>query len=93
MTMLEEIQSAAIDSKADLGTILRKCKVLAARLGSTPLEEWIIWESNGYSDSARVPNYRIWPVQLTGHFAGPFGSGIQNAPVPLACLPEKVRPQ
>lgn len=93
MSMLEDIQSAAIDSKADLGPILRKCKVLAARLGSAPLEEWIIWESNGYPDSVRVPNYRIWPVQLTGHFAGPFGSGIQYAPVPLASLPEKVRPQ
>jgi len=91
MTLIEEIQKEAVDSKSDLGTILRKCKLLAARLGSQPLEDWLLWESNGYPDHVDVPDYRIWPLQLKGHFSGPFGSGMRNAPIPWVCLPEKTR--
>jgi hypothetical protein len=69
--------------------LLRKCKVLAARLGSQPLEDWLIWESNGYPDDINVPDYRIWPLQVKGHFSGPFGSGMRDAPIPIICLPEK----
>lgn len=91
MTLIEEIQKEAVDSKSDLGALLRKCKLLAARLGSRPLEDWLLWESNGYPDGVDVPSYRIWPLELKGYFAGSFGSGIRNAPIPWVCLPEKVR--
>jgi hypothetical protein len=91
MDLLEEIQNAAVDANSDLGTLLRKCKLLAARLGSKPLEDWLIWESNGYPDDVRVPEYRVWSLSVKGHFAGPFGSGLRNAPIPQACLPERVR--
>ena len=91
MTLLEDIQSSAVDGKSELGTLLRKCKLLAARLGSQPLEDWLIWESNGYPDDVPVPEYRVWPLEVKGHFLGPMGSGLRNAPIPLACLPEKVR--
>lgn len=91
MSLLEEIQNEAVDSKSDLGSLLRKCKLLAARLGSQPLEDWIIWESNGYPDGITVPDYRIWPLTIKGHFSGPFGSGIKNAEIPLASLPENIR--
>lgn len=91
MTLLEDIQTSAVDAKSDLATLLRKCKLLAARLGSQPLEDWVIWESNGYPDDATVPEYRVWPLQVKGHFWGPFGARIENAPIPFACLPEKAR--
>ena len=93
MTLLEEIQNSAVDANSDLGTILRKCKLLAARLGSRPLEDWLIWESNGYPDGIEVPDYRIWPLEVKGHFSGPFGSGLRNAPIPWACLPKGARMQ
>jgi len=93
MTVLEEIQAAAVDGKTDLGTILRKCKLLASRLGSQPLEDWLLWESNGYPDDVPVPDYRKWPLQLKGYFAGYFGARITNAPIPWLSLPEKVRDQ
>jgi len=32
MSILKGIQAAAVDGKCDLGTLLRKCKLLAARL-------------------------------------------------------------
>ncbi len=91
MSLLEEIQKEAVDSKSDLGALLRKCKVLATNLGSQPFEEWLIFESNGYPNKINVPDYRIWPLQLKGHFSGPAGSGIRNAPIPMVCLPEKIR--
>lgn len=91
MTLIEEIQRDAVDSKSDLGTLLRKCKLLAARLGSRTVEDWLLWESNGYPDSAEVPVYRMFPLEFKGHFSGPFGSGIRNAPIPMMCIPENFR--
>jgi hypothetical protein len=91
MALIEEIQKEAVDSNSDLGALLRKCKLLAARLGSRPLEDWLLWESNGYPDHVEVPSYRIWPLEVKGHFAGQFGSELRNAPIPIICLPEKMR--
>ncbi len=91
MTLLEEIQNAAIDSKSDVGTLLRQCKVLAARLNNKPLENWVLWESNGYPESVSVPDYRIWRLSLRGHFVGGFGAQYRNAAVPLICLPKDTR--
>lgn len=91
MTLLEDIQNSAVDAKSDLGTLLRKCKLLGARLGSKPLEDWLVWESNGYPDTIEVPEYRVWSLQVKGHFSGSFGSGFRNAPIPLVCIPERVR--
>jgi hypothetical protein len=38
-----------------------------------------------------VPDYRIWTLEVKGHFSGPFGSGMRNVPIPLISLPERVR--
>lgn len=91
VALLEDIQNSAVDGNSDLGTLLRKCKLLAARLGIKPLEDWLLCESNGYPDDVPVPEYRIWPLEVKGHFSGPFGSGLRNAPIPSACLPDKIR--
>ena len=88
MSLLVEIQDAAVDSKSDLASLLRRCKILAARLGSKPLEDWLIWEANGYPDDVALPGYRVWGMQWKGHFSGYFGSGLRNAPIPPACLPK-----
>jgi len=91
MSLLEEIQKEAVDSSSDLGALLRKCKLLAARLGSQSLEDWLIWEANGYPNNVSVPDYRTWPLTIKGHFFGPFGTGLRNAEIPNICLPEEVR--
>ena len=91
MTLLEEIKNDAVNSSSDLGALLRKCKVLAARLNSKPLEDWLLWESNGYPDNVDVPDYRKWPLELKGHFSGPFGSGLRNAPIPWISLPPEAK--
>ncbi len=91
MSLLEDIQNAAVAANSDLGELLRKCKVLAARLDSKPLEDWLIWESNGYPDDVELPVYRVWDLQLKGNFSGPFRSGLNNAPIPRVCVPEDLR--
>ena len=91
MSLLEDIQNAAIDASSDLGTVIRKCKLLAAHLGSRQLENWLIWESNGYPEDVPVPGYRVWSLQVKGNFAGPYGSGLRNAPITPALLPKDVR--
>lgn len=91
MSLIEEILREAVDSNGDLGALLRKCKLLAARLGNKSLEDWLIWESNGYPRDISVPEYRTWPLTIKGHFSGPFGSGLRNVEVPIALLPQEVR--
>lgn len=91
MSLLEEIQNAAIDASNDLGTLLRRCKLLATRLGSQELENWLLWESKGYPEDVPVPGYRVWPLQVRGHFAGPYGSSLRNKTIPLGLMPKDVR--
>ncbi|KAA1153799.1 hypothetical protein EU510_08390 [Pseudoalteromonas sp. FUC4] len=91
MSLLREIQDAAIDSKTDLASLLRKCKVLSARLGSQEFKAWVDAELSGYRDADCLPEYRIIHVTSKGHFSGAFGSGLNNADIPLMCIPENFR--
>ena len=91
MTLLETIQQSAVDANADLSTVLRQCRLLAARLDSRPLEEWVICESDGYPPTAEVPPYRVWPIEVRGNFSGYFQSMAKDYPIPPALLPADVR--
>lgn len=86
MSLLREIQDAAIDSNTELAVLLRKCKVLAARLGSPDFKQWVENELSGYEEIETLPEYRIMKVNSKGHFAGPFQSGLRNADIPLSCI-------
>ncbi len=88
MDLLEDIQNAAADSSSDVSTLLRKCKILAARLDKQRLEDWLIWESDGYPKDVPVPEYRIWRLQVKGNFLGAYSSQ-SHAPVPTALLPKR----
>lgn len=82
MSLLQEIQAAVIQEDTEIGPVLLKLRLLASRLGSTPLEEWVKHESEGYPGDSPLPDYRIIHVSYTGTFSGPFGSGVNNAPIP-----------
>ena len=90
MNLLEDIQNAASDPSSSVSTLLRKCKILAARLGNRRLEDWIVWESDGYPEDVSVPNYRIWQLQVRGNFLGPY-SKFDHAPIPTVNLPKDVQ--
>ncbi|MDP2210299.1 MAG: hypothetical protein Q8J63_01010 [Candidatus Aquicultor sp.] len=91
MSLLREIQDAAIDSSVELTVLLRKCKVLAAKLGNAEFKQWVENELNGYNSIEELPDYRIIRVNSKGHFSGPFGSGLNYADIPLFCIPENFR--
>jgi len=91
MSLLREIQDSAVDAREPIGTLLRKCKILAVRLGSYEFKLWVDNELNGYSDKTEVPEYRIMTVGCKGHFSGPFGSSMNNADIPSRCIKKKFR--
>ena len=82
MGLLHEMQAALLSGEADIAPILLKFRLLAAKLGSDPLQEWVKHELEGYPTDLEVPDYRVLEVVYRGTFSGPFGSGIKNAPIP-----------
>lgn len=90
MNLLKEIQDSAVDQNRSLSEILRKCKVLAARIDSSELEHWLVWESNGYPEVTELPDYRRVPMGLKGNFAS-FAWQMNNHSIPIEQLSEKYR--
>lgn len=90
MSLLREIQEAAIDSNVELAVLLRKCKVLAARLGNPEFKQWVDAELNGYSGDG-YPDYRTFNVFSRGNFVGAFNHQLNGADIPMLALPEKFR--
>ncbi len=62
MSLLHDIQAAVLRENSDLGPILLQVRLLAARLGSEPLAEWVRHESDGYPKAADLPEYPVIPV-------------------------------
>ena len=58
MSLLREIQDAAVDGTSDLESLLRKCRVLATRLKHDELKNWVTWELDGYPAEVPLPDYR-----------------------------------
>lgn len=88
MTLLHEIQTSLMQEGTGIGPILLKLRFLASRLGSDLLEDWVKHEVGGYPEDVPVPDYRKMRVSYTAGFNGPYGSAINNAPIP-SCLIEK----
>lgn len=83
MSLLQDIQSSVIENDQSIGPILLKLRILAARLGSSPLEEWVKYESEGYPQDVELPNYRRIEVSYHASFSGPPITGINfDAPIP-----------
>lgn len=91
MSLLRDIQDAAINSDIDISTVLRQCKVLAVRLGNDNFKKWVDQELNGYNKIDDLPDYRILTVQSKGHFSGYFGTALKNADIPSLCIPKEFR--
>jgi hypothetical protein len=91
MSLLREIQDDAARPDCDVTSVLRKCKILSARLGSDELARWVEWELNGYPDEQPTPSYRRLPTSWFGDWLGPGWSQINNHPLPEFLFPEDVR--
>jgi len=91
MSLLRDIQNSAVDSNESIGTLLRKCKILAARLGDSEFKAWVENELNGYYKRESLPEYRIFKVTCKGNFSGGYGSSLNNAEIPMGCIPKELR--
>ena len=91
MSLIKEIQEAAVDSSIDLPTLLRKCRLLAARMRNQDLAQWVDYELNRYPSRESLPSYRILGAQSFGDFYDSLGNGIKSAPIPSYSVPSEVR--
>jgi len=90
MTLLQEIQQAATDSQVDISTVLRKAKILAARLQNPEFESWVDRELNGYSGCSTLPSYRTIPITAYAMISDGFREW-NAAPIMPTLLPENLR--
>lgn len=91
MSLIEKIQESAVDSGVDLPTLLRKCRLLAARIRSEELAQWVGYELNGYPSKDSLPQYRSISAQSLGDFYSPLGEGMKNVPILSDSLPPEFR--
>ena len=88
MSLLRQIQNDAVNSNVNVSDLLRKCKILAYRLGNEDFKSWVDSELNGYDSGALLPDYRILYIGSKGYFVGRFGKSLSNADIPTHGLPD-----
>jgi len=91
MKLLDDVVDASTASDVGVSALLRKCLVLAYQLKNDRLKEWLEKELNGYGDDDELPPYRQISAQARGLFVGPFGSSLNNQPLPAGSLEENHR--
>jgi hypothetical protein len=92
VTRLTDLQDAGAGSKMPLRELLRRLKILAARLPLAELGTWVDRELSGYPDAKSLPPYRgPFTASVLGNFKGRFGSSMQNAIIPPIAFPEDMR--
>lgn len=90
VSQLSQIIDAATSDFVSTANLLRMAKVLAARMETQPLTDWVGNELNGYPADATVPQYRgPFPVQVLSEWSGP-GAIVRNVPLPSSALPEEL---
>ena len=90
MSLLRDIQNDLAGVTGDVTTVLRKCKILAARLGSDDFAQWVEWELNGYPESQPTPGYRRLGIQYYASFMN-VAWNAPKQPVPVQFVPEDHR--
>jgi hypothetical protein len=91
MSLLTDIQNAALDPKTSVSDLLRRCQILAVRLRHEPFKAWVGHELNGYPDSTELPSYRgPFQGELKANIVGVQGLW-KNVSVPASNIPAEVR--
>lgn len=92
MSLIHDIQAAAISQTTDIQTLLRMCKLLAARISHQRFGEWVDQELNGYPSFESLPDYRIVRVDSYGEFFGPYVR-VSRLQISVSILPKDLRDQ
>lgn len=53
-----DLQNEGTKADCDIVSVLRKAHLIAAKLGLTDFDKWILCELNGYQNNDKVPDYR-----------------------------------
>jgi len=92
MSLLREIQDGATEDSVSLGSLLRKTKLLAARIGVKEIGEWAARELSGYDSIDELPPYRgPFEAIVLGSAMGTYGRELRNFPIPEMALSEEYR--
>jgi hypothetical protein len=92
MSLVHDIQAASIAQDSDIPTLLRMCKLLAARISHQEFAEWVDRELNGYPSINDLPDYRVVRVDSYGAFIGTF-SQASKLQIPVTVLPKELQEQ
>jgi hypothetical protein len=89
-SLLIEIQQEAINGQKPLADVLRKLFVLAYKINSDEIKDWVEGELNGYSDESQLPDYRAAKrFQIKGHFRSNYGHEVRNADIPFSAFGDR----
>ena len=93
MSIVKEIQHAAVEMTIPLPVLLRKCMVLAAALKNNDLKQWASHELNGYptNTSDVIPDYRRLHAEAHGTFTAAGNWWWRDVTIPAAALQERAR--
>ncbi|TCL74450.1 hypothetical protein [Rhizobium sp. BK251] len=80
MGLLTEIQNDAISDTVAVNGLLRKVMLLAHKLDSGVLEDWVKHELSGYPNDVPVPHYRRIPLNFKASVSNGFYMH-NNAPI------------
>lgn len=61
-SLVDELQKDALDHSVNTSDLLRKAHSLSTKLNLTDVQQWLLYELNGYSlavSEALIPNYRL----------------------------------
>lgn len=83
MSLIEELQGAICNGSEPLIQMLRKTKLIAAKLALKDIERWTDFELKGYANANAVPEYRvatICAIQIYNPMRGwGFAGNIQES--------------
>lgn len=90
MSLLRDIQTEVASTTGDVISVLRNCKILAARLHSEELIRWVDLELDGFPDSHPTPPYRNLSITYYASFRN-IAWHRPREPVPMQLVPENHR--
>ena len=89
-SLVDEIESDALNDSVSVATALRKCVSLGGRSGSEALRDWATRELQGYTPEDDLPSYRIVPAPfLIDAVRG--NMQITGQQYPASALPDAVK--
>jgi hypothetical protein len=86
------IDAATTDTTFPVASVLRMVKVVAARMDTPPLADWVDNELGGYAAGVAVPDYRgPFHTEVLSEWNGPYSSISRNVPLAPSAVPEVFR--